>query len=212
MRLDGGSTVQDADLILGGGEIDYQRFYDANEGVFQNVYLSDPNQSSLPRASWHRRTTYRWFGGTTLTSEATEHMTVSAGLDVRRYVGIHYRAVEDLVEIWLVWRWTGVTTMSLMIRPSQLVTNISTTMRVMWLGVVDSVMEWDHYNWSASPMSTSLDWYKGVDFFRPKIIDIDGVTYEVIQSREEVAGTFDCSFIARRGHLGFSKWFGDRGR
>ena len=24
-------------------------------------------------------------------------MTVSAGLDVRRYVGIHYRAVEDLV-------------------------------------------------------------------------------------------------------------------
>ena len=82
---------------------------------------------------------------------------------------------------------------SLMIRPSQLVTNISTTMRVMWLGVVDSVKwRWDHYNWSAfANVSLAQSWYKGIDFFRPKIIDIDGVTYEVnSENRERCAGNF----------------------
>ena len=199
MRLDGGSTVQDADLILGGGEIDYQRFYDANEGVFQNVFLSDPNQSSLA-TSWlaSAYNNHRWFGGlTTLTSEATEHMTISAGLDVRRYVGIHYRAVEDLVGGDLA----GVALdrrdhnapydSPISIGDKYLYHDEG---HVAWGGGFGQV-EWDHYNWSAfANVSFAQSWYKGIDFFRPKIIDIDGVTYEVnSESRGGVLGTFDYS-------------------
>ena len=65
---------------------------------------------------------------------------------------------------------------------------------VAWGGGFGQV-EWYHYNWSAfANVSFAQSWYKGIDFFRPKIIDIDGVTYEVnSESRGGVLGTFDYS-------------------
>lgn len=197
MRLDGGATVTDSDLIAGGGEIDYQRLYDGNEGLLLGQYLSDPNQPKLA-TSWlaSAYNNHRWFGGlSTLTSEATEHMTVSAGLDVRRYVGIHYRAVEDLAG-------GNLAGVSLDRRnhnaPYDSQIGIGDKYlyhdegHVAWAGGFGQV-EWDHYNWSAfANVSVAQSWYKGIDFFRPKVLEIDGVTYEVnSESRGGVLGSFD---------------------
>lgn len=197
VRLDGGATVTDSDLISGGGEIDYQRLYDGNEGLLLDQYLSDPDQPNVA-TSWlaSAYNNHRWFGGlTNLTSEATEHMTVSGGIDLRRYVGIHYRAVEDMVGGDLA----GV---SLDRRnhnaPYDAPVGVGDKYlyhdegHVAWGGGFAQV-EWDHFNWSAfANASVAQSWYKGIDFFRPKVLEIDGVTYEVnSESRGGVLGSFD---------------------
>ena len=200
MRLDGGARATESDVIGGGGEIDYQRLYDANEGIF-NInnaqFLASPfgvSQASGWLASSYNN--HRWWGGlSTLTAEATEHMTVSAGVDVRRYVGIHYRAVEDFVG-------GDLAAVALEDRNHNMPYDSPLGIgdkylyhdegHVAWGGGFGQV-EWDHYNWSAfANVSVAKSWYKGIDFFRPKVLEIDGVTYEVnSESRGGVLGSFD---------------------
>ena len=200
MRLDGGNRPQESDIIGGGGEIDYQRLYDANEGIFNinnDQFLASPYGQSLA-SSWlaSAYNNHRWFGGlSTLTAEATEHMTVSAGVDVRRYVGIHYRAVEDLVG-------GDLAAVALNDRNHNVPFDSQIGIgdkylyhdegHVAWAGGFGQV-EWDHYHWSAfANVSVAQSWYKGIDFFRPKVLEIDGVTYEVnSESRGGVLGTYD---------------------
>ena len=200
MRLDGGASTTDSDLISGGGEIDYQRIYDGNVGVFSvgnQSYVGDPDNPSMA-TSWlaSAYNNHRWFGAlSTISSDLTEHVNLSGGVDVRRYTGIHYRAVDELVggdfAAVSLDRRSHNDPYDSRIAPGDKYLYHDEG-HVAWAGGFGQV-EWDHHNWSAfTNVSFAQSWYKGIDFFRPKVIEIDGVTYEVnSESRGGVLGSFD---------------------
>lgn len=199
-RLDGGAGTQDSDLISLGGEIDYQRIYDGNVGmstVGNNSYLINPD-APQSATSWLASAfnNHRWFGAlSTISSDVTEHVNVSGGLDVRRYTGIHYRAVDeflggDVAQVAVDRRNHNVAYDDQILPGDKYLYHDEG--HVAWGGGFGQV-ELDYHNWSAfANVSVAQSWYRGIDFFRPKVVEIDGVTYEVnSESRGGVLGTFN---------------------
>ena len=198
----GGGTQLDSQSATGSpledGTVNLQRVWDNNR-----LFEFGPGGLNLDAGGEYKASNFlvasmnnhQWLGYLgTATYKHNDNWTYSAGIDARRYTGEHFRRIENLMG----------GDYFLDVEGDQ---NRSTTDKlsegdkilyydeghVAWFGSFAQA-EFKNELWSAFVnVSGALSRYKGVDYFRKKVIDIDGETYEIGYLDEiEVGGqTYD---------------------
>jgi iron complex outermembrane receptor protein len=165
------------------GQIDFQQIYDNNRlfefgpGGLNLDADGEAKSSTIIRTSINN---HMWYG---LLSSATykrnDYWTYSGGLDLRSYVGEHYREVYDLIG--------G----DYFLDSDNLNQRADTKLRVgdkmdyydeghvTWTGAFGQA-EFKKGLWSAFVnLSGAYSFYKAVDYFRPKVIELADTTLEI---------------------------------
>ena len=160
---------------------------------------------------------HRWFGAlTNFTIDLNDELNFSTGLDARHYTGSHYRSITDLL---------GADYYDAPEDRRNQNTDFDTPLRegdkyfyhddgqVAWGGSYVQ-FELDKYNYSAFVnVSGAQSWYRGIDYFRPNVVTLDGTTYEVRSTDEyrvlgETEWTTDTTFLTA-SHPGLSTYTTD---
>ncbi|MCB0762865.1 MAG: TonB-dependent receptor, partial [Flavobacteriales bacterium] len=167
---------------LDNGLIDFQEIYDNNMVRGFDGKLNLDENGEVESNKWIRSSinNHFWYGYLgSLTWKPNETFTYSGGLDYRRYKGEHYRTPYDLIG-------------GDYILDSE--DQNSVYDRKVYLG--DKYGYWDegHVSWGGGfvqveaatelwsafiNVSGAQSRYKAIDHFRPKIVEVDGETYEV---------------------------------
>ena len=129
---------------------------------------------------------HRWFGAlSNLNVALTDGLELSTGVDVRHYVGSHYRTIGDLFGADY---WNG--SSGNYNAPEDEVLREGDKYlyhddgQVAWTGGF-AQLEKSSLNYAAFiNVSLARSWYRGIDYFRPRIVTLDGTTYEVRASNE----------------------------
>ena len=131
---------------------------------------------------------HRWFGAlSNFNSALNDEWTLSAGVDARHYTGSHYRTIGDMF---------GADYYDAPDDRRDQNSDFDTPLRtgdkyyyhddgqVAWGGSYFQ-FELDKYNYSAFVnVSGAQSWYRAIDYFRPKVVTLNGTTYEVRSTDE----------------------------
>jgi len=141
---------------------------------------------------------HRWYGAlSNYNTQLNDELSLSAGVDVRHYTGSHYRTIGDMF---------GADYYDAPDDRRDQNADFDAPLRegdryfysddgqVAWGGSYVQ-LEWDKPLYSAFVnLSGAQSWYRGIDYFRPKVITLDGTTYEVRSTDEwRVIGDNDWS-------------------
>lgn len=169
---------------LADGTLNLQRVWDNNR-LFEfgpdGLNLDEDGEyraSNFLRASINNHWWYGYLG--TVTFKANDRFTYSGGLDARRYTGIHYRRIEDLMggDYFIDVEGDQNADSQRKLREGDK-TLYHDEGHVAWFGAFGQA-EFANELWSVFVnVSGALSRYKAVDYFRKKVIEIDGETYEV---------------------------------
>ena len=131
---------------------------------------------------------HRWYGAlSNFTTQVSKELSFSTGLDVRHYTGSHYRTIGDMF---------GADYYDAPDDRRDQNADFDAPLRegdkyyysddgqVAWGGTYMQ-FELDKYTYSAFVnVSAAQSWYRGIDYFRPKVVTLDGDTYEVRSTDE----------------------------
>ncbi len=131
---------------------------------------------------------HRWFGAlTNYSTDLSKELNFSTGIDVRHYTGSHYRTIGDLF---------GADYYDAPDDRRDQNGDFDAPLRegdkyyyhddgqVGWGGTY-AQLELDKYNYSAFlNVSAAQSWYRGIDYFRPKVVTLGEETYEVRSTDE----------------------------
>lgn len=141
---------------------------------------------------------HRWYGAlSNYTTRLKDELSLSAGVDVRHYTGSHYRTIGDMF---------GADYYDAPDDRRDQNADLDAPLRegdryfysddgqVAWGGTYVQ-LEWDKLNYSAFVnVSGAQSWYRGIDYFRPRVVTLEGTTYEVRSTDEwRVLGDSDWS-------------------
>jgi len=141
---------------------------------------------------------HRWYGALpNFNTTLREDLSLSAGVDARHYTGSHYRTIKDLF---------GADYYDAPDDRRDQNADFDAPLRegdkyyyhddgqVAWGGTY-AQLEWDKPLYSAFVnLSGAQSWYRGIDYFRPKVVTLEGTTYEVRSTDEwRVLGDSDWS-------------------
>ncbi|MDB4563959.1 carboxypeptidase-like regulatory domain-containing protein [Flavobacteriales bacterium] len=141
---------------------------------------------------------HRWYGAlSNYTTQLKDELSFSAGVDVRHYTGSHYRTIGDMF---------GADYYDAPDDRRDQNADFDAPLRegdryfysddgqVGWGGSYVQ-LEWDKLNYSAFVnVSGAQSWYRGIDYFRPRVVTLEGTTYEVRSTDEwRVLGDSDWS-------------------
>jgi len=165
------------------GQINFQQIYDNNmlfefdPGGLNRDEEGEAKSSTIMRASYNN---HMWYGLlSSATYKANEAWTYSGGLDLRTYVGEHYREVHDLIG--------GDYFLDSDNRNQRADTKLRVGDKmdyfdeghVSWLGAFGQ-LEYKKGLWSAFiNLSGANSFYKAVDHFRPKVLELADTTLEI---------------------------------
>lgn len=160
---------------------------------------------------------HRWFGAlTNFSIDLNDQLNFSTGLDARHYTGSHYRSITDLL---------GADYYDAPEDRRNQNADFDTPLRegdkyyyhddgqVAWGGSYVQ-FELDKYNYSAFVnISGAQSWYRGIDYFRPNVVTLDGTIYEVRSTDEyrvlgETEWSTDTTFLTA-SHPGLSTYTTD---
>ena len=186
---------------LGDGTLDLQPTWDSHQ-LFEfgpnglNVDANGERKGSNFIRIAHND--HRWFGAlSNFTTDVSDELNFSAGIDARHYTGSHYRTIGDMF---------GADYYDAPNDRRDQNADFDTPLRegdkyyyyddgqVAWGGSYVQ-LEWDKLNHSAFVnVSGAQSWYRGIDYFRPRVLTLDGTTYEVRSTDEwRVLGEDDWS-------------------
>ena len=131
---------------------------------------------------------HRWYGAlSNYSTDISKELNLSAGVDVRHYTGSHYRTIGDMF---------GADYYDAPDDRRDQNADFEAPLRegdryyyyddgqVAWGGTYLQ-LEWDKFNHSAFVnVSGAQSWYRGIDYFRPRVVTLDGTTYEVRSTDE----------------------------
>ena len=131
---------------------------------------------------------HRWYGAlSNFTTDISDELNFSAGVDARHYTGSHYRTIGDMF---------GADYYDAPDDRRDQNADFDAPLRegdkyfyyddgqVAWGGSYVQ-LEWDKLNHSAFVnVSGAQSWYRGIDYFRPRVLTLDGTTYEVRSTDE----------------------------
>ena len=131
---------------------------------------------------------HRWFGAlSNFSTDLSDQLNFSTGVDVRHYTGSHYRTIGDLF---------GADYYDAPDDRRDQNADFDVPLRegdkyyyhddgqVAWGGTY-AQLELDKYNYSAFVnISAAQSWYRGIDYFRPKVVTLGEDTYEVRSTDE----------------------------
>ena len=141
---------------------------------------------------------HRWYGAlSNYTTQLKDELSFSAGVDVRHYTGSHYRTIGDMF---------GADYYDAPADRRDQNADFDAPLRegdryfysddgqVGWGGTYVQ-LEWDKLNYSAFVnVSGAQSFYRGIDYFRPRVVTLEGTTYEVRSTDEwRVLGDSDWS-------------------
>lgn len=174
--------------FLPDGQIDVQGLYNANR--FGDTYSEEHQgrqSASIVRSSINN---HFWYGAlSTLTYRPTKYLSMSGGLDVRAYKGIHYREVYDLLggDFFIQEANNGNRNQTSNVKRVGDKINYHNDALVRWGGGFGQV-EYNGGNWTGfANVSASISSNKRVDHFRNRDLVIDGEVYNQIVGAEQVA-------------------------
>lgn len=172
---------------LPNGDINFQNQWDAHQLFLFNepTLLNLDENGERPGSNFVRiaHNDHRWFGAlTNFSSDVSEFLNVSAGLDGRHYTGSHYRTIGDLF---------GADYYDAPDDRRDQNADFDEPLRqgdryyysddgqVAWGGTY-AQLEWDkHGNVAFINVSGAKSWYRGIDYFRPRVVTLNDTTYEV---------------------------------
>lgn len=131
---------------------------------------------------------HRWYGAlSNFNTALNEDLSLSAGVDARHYTGSHYRTIKDLF---------GADYYDAPDDRRNQNADFDAPLRegdkyyyhddgqVAWGGTY-AQLEWDKTMYSAFVnLSGAQSWYRGIDYFRPKVVTLNDTTYEVRSTDE----------------------------
>lgn len=91
----GGTGYQGSSMLIDStGQYNFQSTYNANAYNPFNVYQGERRSTGILRSSINN---HQWYGGLVTMNYAIPHWEISGGVDLRSYVGNHYRTIYDLL-------------------------------------------------------------------------------------------------------------------
>lgn len=179
----GGTGMRNASINPVTGGLDAQYIYDQNtSGDFgPNI---DPAYHPTERFAnsniYQSVNNHFWYGLlSTATYVKNDHVTYSGGIDLRSYEGEHYRQVYDLLDADYAKELGGNQNTNQRIYREGDKYFYHDLGKVRWGGAFGQV-EYKKQLWSIfGSASVSASGYQGVDYFRKKIVTVDGEQYAV---------------------------------
>ncbi len=164
------------------GRLDAQYMYDNNlagdfgPNIDPAYHPTDLKANSYKRSSINN---HFWYGLlSTGTFVKDENLTLSGGIDLRSYKGVHYREVYDLVGADYIVNGDNVNDPNLVKRVGDKILYHDEGL-VRWGGLF-AQGEYKKDNWSAFvSISGSASAYKAVDYFRKKTLQVGDTTLEI---------------------------------
>jgi iron complex outermembrane receptor protein len=180
---------------LENGDLDFQSIYDLNSGYSPPLF-SGPDYNINTAISPVDRYAYNfinssinnhfWYGViSTYNKNVSENVDVSMGVDLRRYRGEHYRTVYDLFGAdYIVASSSYDNNDPNLVKRKGDKIDYHNDAFVQWGGLFGQV-EYKKNKWkSFASLSVARTGYRRVDYFLPKVIEVDGeqiaVGYELI--------------------------------
>lgn len=178
----GGTGIQNSPGIDSTGHLDAQYIYDGNrEGLFGPTIdpLYHPTQLKSSSYKFSSVNNHIWYGLlSTGTYVKNENLTISGGIDLRNYEGIHYREVYDLVGGDYTIDGTNLNDKNVVKRLNDKV-YYHDVGYVKWAGIFAQA-EYKKDVWSAFiSASGSGSGYNGVDYFRKKTLQVGDTVLEI---------------------------------
>lgn len=168
------SVRADQGFITPDGQIDMQRYYDINIANYDPLYPDELKSYQFIRSAINN---HKWYGLlSTFNYTVSNKLTLSGGLDLRRYTGEHYEEVYDLMG----GDYTIDASNANRDPSAQLLVgdklNYHNDGIVQWGGFFTQ-LEYVTGNLSAFVNLTgAYSGYKKIDYFLPKTIDVDDTT------------------------------------
>ncbi len=178
----GGTGIKNNPGLDSNGQLDAQFIYNSNTSgdfgppVDPNYHPTDLKASSYKFSSINN---HRWYGLlSTATYVKSDNLTISGGIDLRSYRGIHYREVYDLVGAdYMVGNGNQNETAGVKRIGDRI--EYYDEGQVRWGGLFAQA-EYKKDLWSAFiSFSGSASQYNGVDYFREKVIEVGDTTLAV---------------------------------
>jgi iron complex outermembrane receptor protein len=173
------------------GTVNIQEFYDFNAGTKLPPF-SGPDYNINPLVSSSERfassnyiiasmNEHKWTGAlSTYSNQLNENFTISGGLDLRSYRGSHYRKIVDLMGADYIVATGGEdkNNLNLVKRVGDKI-DYNNDALVRWSGVFGQVEYEDRKITAFISGSTAVTGYNRIDYFLPKVFDLDGKPVEV---------------------------------
>lgn len=178
----GGTGIRNGPGLDSNGQLDAQFMYDANrQGPFGPTIDPSYHPSDLKSGSYQYSSinNQRWFGLlSTGTYVKDEHLTISGGIDLRSYKGIHYRELYNLVGGDYIVDGSNLNDNSVVKRRGDKVLYHDEGL-VRWGGMFAQA-EYKKDVWSAFiSASGSVSAFNGIDYFRKKTLNVGDTTLEI---------------------------------
>jgi hypothetical protein len=183
---DGGGTSTKKSVkpnyITEEGQINFQDYYDINVQNYDPLYPDEPKSYQFLRSN---KNNHNWLGLlSTFNYQINDAFTFSGGIDLRRYVGIHYEEVYDLLGGAYV-----LDTRNANRDPGQ---QLRTGDKINYHN--DALVEWGGFftqlEYNAGQFSAfvnltgAITGYKKIDYFLPRELQIDDTVLKIAYGKE----------------------------
>jgi carboxypeptidase-like protein/TonB-dependent receptor-like protein len=160
------------------GQIDLQAYYDQNIDNFDPSY---PNESKSYQFLRSNMNNHKWIGFlSTFNYTINDEITLSGGVDLRRYTGIHYEEVYDLLGGTYIQDPGGNSNRDAysQLRKGDRV-NYHYDANVEWIGIF-AQLEYKKGNFSTFlNLTGATTGYRKIDYFLPRVLNVNDTTLKI---------------------------------